>query len=97
MIVIIVIIGLVFAYVPLLFTPRETAQPGGEGETRPLVNTTASLTPIQENQATTTEIEEQPVTEPQNAVSSSQTIELEGLGGFGEEQDALDELDQLFE
>ncbi len=95
-IVIIVIVGLVFAYVPLLFTPRETAQPGGE-ETRPLVNTTASLTPIQENQATTTETEEQPVTEPQSAVSSSQPIELEGLKGFGDEQDALDELDQLFE
>jgi len=97
-IVIIVIVGLVFAYVPLLFAPRETAQPESQNETNPPVNATASLTPVQEenNQATETE-EESPATEPQSAVSSSQPIEFEGLEGLGDEQDALDELNQLFE
>ena len=90
----ILIVGLVMAYIPLLFAPEPAPKPTDAANAP---EACASLTPI----GTPAENGESPdAIEPQNESAdetATTSLDLEGLSDFGDEQNALDELDTLLQ
>jgi len=103
-VVIVLIAGLVLAYMPLLFAPpasprgeRPAPEPSGQIDKN---QATASLLPVQGTgesapNGTGTAAGDETQQSPEAVTSSGQ--QLEGLEGLGEEQKALDDLNQLFQ